>query len=141
MLEQGVRVKKLEAINKKLESAKTEKSKLKLEAEKSLAEAGVQDGKFAVQDAAINMSIESNVVVATEILPEVKVKRKTWKFEVVDIIKTQKEKPEWVHAVLMNERVKEYLNEKKIDGKNMVLRMVLIMVFVFIYIKSIDVKA
>jgi hypothetical protein len=69
--------------------------------------------KITVQESAINSSLNTVVETATEILPEVKVRRSSWDFEVVDIHTVVKKMPSWTKIELVEDKIKEFIKASK----------------------------
>lgn len=76
----------------------------------------IDETKVSVQEEAVNIVTESRVEIAEEIYPDVKARRSTWKFEIVDIKETVKKMPMWVNLELNETKVGEYLKAKKEEG-------------------------
>lgn len=94
---------------------------LKLQEEQAAQEAKIEEAKTIVQETAINQSMKAEVPVAQEILPEVKARRTTWKFEVVNEKEVMKKAPELVVFSIDEEKVKANLkllkDSNQLDGK------------------------
>jgi hypothetical protein len=94
---------------KNLASAKTDKSQAKIQG-------AIEETGMLVQEAAVEAATSIKVENAQVILPDVKIKRKTWKYKAVDISQTLKENPAWVTVEINNEVVNEYLKSEKAKG-------------------------
>lgn len=82
---------------------------LKLQEEQAEQEAKIEEAKTIVQETAINQSMKEEAPLAQEILPEVKARRTTWKFEVVNEKEVMKKAPELVVFSIDEEKVKSNL--------------------------------
>lgn len=82
---------------------------LKLQEEQAKQEAQIELNKTVVQETAINQSMKEETIVATEVIPEVKARRTTWKFEVVNEKEVMKKAPELVVFSIDEEKVKANL--------------------------------
>jgi hypothetical protein len=94
---------------------------LKLQEEQAQVENKVEEAKIVVQETAIAQSINAPIQVAQEVIPEVKARRTTWKFEVVNEKEVMKKAPELVVFSIDEEKVKGVLKNLKdthvLDGK------------------------
>ena len=75
--------------------------------------------KITVQESAINSSLNTAVETATEILPEVKVRRASWDWEVSNIKDTAKKMPDWCEIKTIDSKINEFMKASKEqwDGK------------------------
>ena len=69
--------------------------------------------KITVQESAINSSISTAVETATEILPEVKVRRASWDWEVSNIKETAKKMPDWCEIKTIDSKINEFMKASK----------------------------
>ena len=103
---------KLEAERKRAESEKNDEALIKIQEKQIALEATIEEAKVTVQEKAIEQAVNT-VIEATEILPEIKVKRQSWTFEVVDINTTAKKMNSWVTIEPNVEKINEFLKASK----------------------------
>lgn len=117
LAQQKVTVKELEDLEQQRLKAIKEKNDeelLKIEEKKEEATARVEEAKVVVQETAINQSINSSIPeVAQEVLPQIKARRTTWKYELVDAKVVMAKAPTLLVFELNDERVKEVLKTLK----------------------------
>lgn len=94
---------------------------LRLQEQQQLQEAKVEENKTVVQETAINQALKEEVPVAQEVLPEIKARRTTWKYEVVNEKEVMKKAPELVVFAIDEEKVKANLkllkDSNQLEGK------------------------
>jgi len=117
LAQQKVTVKELEDLEQQRLKAIQEKNDeelLKIEEKKEEATARVEEAKVVVQETAINQSINSSIPeVAQEVLPQIKARRTTWKYELVDAKVVMAKAPTLLVFELNDDRVKEVLKTLK----------------------------
>lgn len=98
---------------------------LLLQEEQEKQEAKIEENKIVVQETAINQSINEEIQVAQEIIPEVKARRTTWKFEMVNEKEVMKKNPELLIVSLNEDKAKQVLQTLKdtsqLNGKTELL--------------------
>jgi len=122
-------VKQLEENIRLQELAKKEQDDaalLKLQQEQEQQQAQIEENKITVQETAIAQSVNATPTeYATEVLPEVKARRTTWKYEVINEKEVMKKSPELVIFTLDADKVKAVLKTLKdtnqLDGKTEML--------------------
>ncbi len=122
-------VKQLEENARLQEIAKKEQDDaklLQLQQEQEQKQAQIEENKITVQETAIAQSVNAAPVeYATEVIPEVKARRTTWKFEVINEKEVMKKSPELVIFTLDSDKVKAVLKTLKdtnqLDGKTEML--------------------
>lgn len=94
---------------------------LELQQRQEVAETKVEEAKIVVQETAINQSMNEETEVAQEVLPEIKARRTTWKYEVVNEKEVMKKSPELVVFSLDEDKVKANLkllkDSNQLEGK------------------------
>lgn len=95
---------------------------LGLKEQQETQQARIEENKVVVQETAISQSLnQAAPVYATEVLPEVKARRTTWKYEVINEKEVIKKNPELIIFTLDVEKVKALLKTLKdteqLDGK------------------------
>lgn len=101
--------------------AKNDELLLKLKEEQESVQNKVEEAKILVQEAAINQSMKASVPVATEVMPEIRSRHTTWKFEMVNEKEVMKKSPELLIVSLDTDKVKQTLKTLKdtnqLEGK------------------------
>jgi hypothetical protein len=117
-------VRELEDNARKQEEAKKandDAELIRLQEEQSKQEAKIEEAKTVVQEVAINQSMKSEIPVAQEIIPEIKARRTTWRYEVVNEKEVMKKAPELVVFSIDEEKVKANLkllkDSDQLEGK------------------------
>lgn len=114
---QKTTVRQLEDNARKLQEAQDDETKLALQEKEEELNNQISEQKILVQEKAIDAATNVQVEVAQEILPNVKARRSTWKYEVTDINLLQKKMPHLVMLVPNEDRISDLLkNMKTIDG-------------------------
>lgn len=115
-------IKEFERIEKQrieAQKANDEAKMLELQEKQELLTAKIDDNKVSVQENAINQTTFTGVVEqAIEIMPDVKVRRKAWKWKISDIAKTTKMQPSWVKVVTVDEKIDEFMKASRDDWNN-----------------------
>lgn len=82
----------------------------------------VEEAKIVVQETAINQSMKERIQVATEVIPEIRSRHTTWKFEMVNEKEVMKKSPELLIVSLDSDKVKQTLKTLKdtnqLEGKS-----------------------
>lgn len=113
---QKVEIKKLDAIKKEQEIAAKEKNEermIELQQQKEASENRIEEAKIVVQETAVNQSLNSHVEYAEVVLPEIKARRTTWQFEMINEKEVMKKAPELLVVSLNDSKVKEVLKTLK----------------------------
>lgn len=86
------------------------------EAQEQIAQK-IEETKITVQEKAVNMATNSEVIEVEAILPSApKPRRSVWEWEIKDIKLTAKKMSDWVKLEINSEKVDEYLKAKKAEG-------------------------
>lgn len=117
-------VRELEEIERQKELARKEQNDarlIELQQQQEAAEAKVEEAKTVVQETAINQSMKAEIPVAQEVIPEIKARRTTWRYEVVNEKEVMKKAPELVVFSIDEEKVKANLkllkDSNQLEGK------------------------
>jgi len=79
--------------------------------------AQIEEKRVTVQESALSMAVNSDVVEAEVVLPTApRPRRSSWKWEVADMKKMQKTMPSWVVLTPDIPKIDEYLRVKKAEG-------------------------
>jgi hypothetical protein len=111
LAEQKIEVRKLEKLEKErieAEKQQDDEKLLQIAEQKEVLETKIEEQKIVVQETAINQSLQDQFELAEILLPNVKAKRTTIEYEVVDIKETLKDKPEWVVLTPNKDALNEY---------------------------------
>lgn len=84
---------------------------------KETVESRIQENKTRVQEKAINATIYSGGS-ATQVFPEVKAKRRIWKYNVPDLAALYKKFPDLVILTPNEDKIREILKEKIANGES-----------------------
>lgn len=103
---------KLEEARKKAESEKNDEALIKIQEKQIALEATIEEAKVTVQEKAIEQAVNT-VIEATEILPEIKVKRTSWDWECINIKETAKKNPDWVQMNTIDSKIDDFLKASK----------------------------
>jgi len=121
---QKVEVKRLEEIKRQEEEArkaKDDEKLIELQQRREESENIIEEAKIVVQETAVQQSLNSHVEYADVVMPEVKARRTTWKFEMVNEKEVMKKAPELLIVSLNEEKAREVLKTLKdtnqLDGK------------------------
>jgi hypothetical protein len=109
-------IKKLDEIKKQQEIAAKEKDEekmMQLQQQKEASENRIEEAKIVVQETAVKQSLNSHVEYAEVVLPEVKARRTTWNFEMVNEKEVMKKAPELLVVSLNDNKVKVILKTLK----------------------------
>lgn len=120
LAKQKIEVKRLEDIERQQQEAKEkqdEEKLIKLMEEKEQLETKIEENNILVQEAAINQTLDNKIETAETVIPQIKVKRTTIEFEVVDINETLKKNPDWVELTPNKENINIYLKQLKETSK------------------------
>ncbi len=105
---------KLEAQRLEAEKANNQEQLIAIAEKQEKISAQTEELRVEVQESAVAQSLYSNSVTeAVEILPEVKTRRQTWDYEILDIGMTVKKMPSWTKVELVEEKVNEFLKANK----------------------------
>lgn len=111
-------VRELEAISNQMAQAEDDEAIIAHTERKEALEAQLEHNQVSVQEMAVNQAISSHTtqtVQAEEILPDIRAKRRTWEWEIMDIAMLQKKMPQLVKLVPDEDAIKAYLNNRKAD--------------------------
>jgi DNA repair exonuclease SbcCD ATPase subunit len=125
LADQKKRIKELEELRRQeleAQKKKDDEALLAIRAKQEEVTAQVEETKVVVQETAINQAVNSAApVYAEEVLPQVKARRTTWKYEVLNINEVAKKSPHLVSIQINDDKVKEQLKTLKeagnFDGK------------------------
>lgn len=113
-------VKQLEENARQQELAKKEQDDaklLQLKQQQEQQQVQIEENKITVQETAIAQSVNAPVVeTAQEVLPAVKPRRSTWKWEVINAKETARKMPDWTQVTIVESKVDDYLKAKKAEG-------------------------
>lgn len=118
---QKIEVKKLEKLEKeRLEALKVndEEKLIDIAEKQEVLETKIEEQKIVVQETAINQSLNDTFEVAEVVLTNIKAKRTTIEFEVVDIMETLKKEPQWVYVLPNKDALNSYIKQIKEAGVN-----------------------
>jgi hypothetical protein len=113
---QKIEVKKLEEIKRQEDEAKKQKDDeklIELQKQREESENRIEEAKIVVQETAVKQSLDSHVEYADIVIPEVKARRTTWKFEMVNEKEVMKKAPELLIVSLNEDKAKEVLKTLK----------------------------
>lgn len=113
---QKVEIKKLDGIKKQQEiaaKAQDEEKMMELQKQKEESENRIEEAKIVVQETAVKQSLSNHVEYATEVLPEVKARRTTWQYEMVNEKEVMKKAPELLIVSLNDSKIKDVLKTLK----------------------------
>ncbi len=83
----------------------------------TIIEAEINEASKIMQTNVINNATSyAGAEVAEEILPQVKAKRSTWTWEVINIEEVRKKMIGWTEIVTKDDKIDEYLKAKKAEG-------------------------
>jgi hypothetical protein len=103
--QQKERIKEIEALKKKAAKA-DESEKVEIEQRIEDIHESINETNINIQEEAVGTATSPSVQAATEVFPEIKVKRSVWKWEVTDIAKLQKTMPQLVKTVPNDDAIK-----------------------------------
>lgn len=92
---------------------------LRVTNDKEVVESKIHENKTRIEESAINSSIasSSSASQATQIFPEVKAKRRTWKYSVGSLAALYKKLPDFITLTPNEEKIKQLLKQKIEDGE------------------------
>jgi len=110
-------IKILTALNRKEMASGDDAEILELREQQEQIQATLEQTKINVQEAAISMATEADVVEPEVVVADApKPRRQSWTWDVVNIKETQKKMPAWVILTVDIPKVDEYLRVKKAEG-------------------------
>jgi hypothetical protein len=114
---------KLEAQRLEAEKAANDEKIMEIHEQQVLLDAKIDEAKVTVQETAVNQSTTQTVIEPAEILPEVKVRRAMWTWEVDNIKEVAKKMPDWCEIKTIDSKIDEFLKASKAqwEGKEEVI--------------------
>lgn len=112
-------IKELEELKRqKEEAAKADNDRLLLELQEkeALVQHSIEGGKINVQETAIRMAIEPEIITVQPQQQAIKYRRQSWKWEVVNMKELYKKMPHLVELIPNKEKIDDLLATKKGDG-------------------------
>lgn len=106
----------LERQRKEAEKADDDRKLLELQEKQEAITTSIEENQIIAQEISINQATRPDIVVAEPVATEIKYRRQSWKWEIVDIKELAKKAPHLVQILPDEDKIDELLKTKKSDG-------------------------